>query len=272
MECNETNPKRTFKDSVFTLLFSEKDKLLELYNAVSGKNLPKNTEIEIITLSNVLFGKQLNDIAFVIENKLVVLMEHQSTVNNNMPLRALLYIAGEYEKIIDQKTLHRRKRLIIPTPEFIVLYNGREDVADYQEMRLSDAFRTQNESHHLELIVKVYNINQGKNLEMTERSQTLKGYEVFISEIHENLNAGIDLGSAIHKAIKLCTRGNYLLDFLKKHGSEVENMLLSDWKLEDALAVAKEEGFEDGEIAGLIQGRAEGEIQGELKKAREMAK
>ncbi len=50
------NPNRDFKDSVFTLLFSEKDKLLELYNAVSGKNLPQSTEIEIITLSNVLLG------------------------------------------------------------------------------------------------------------------------------------------------------------------------------------------------------------------------
>jgi hypothetical protein len=76
---------------------------------------------------------------------------------------------------------------------------------------------------------------------MTERSQTLKSYEVFISEIHENLNAGIDLGSAIHKAIKVYTQGNYSLDFLMKHGSEVENMLLNERKLEDALAVAKEE-------------------------------
>ncbi len=186
-------------------------------------------------------------------------MEHQSTVNNNMPLRALLYIAREYERIIDRKALHRRKRLTIPSPEFIVLYNGREEIPDYQEMSLSDAFGMQTDNHYLELIVKVYNINQGKNPEMAEKSQTLKGYEVFIAEIHQNLNAGMDLATAIHKAIKVCTYRNYLVDFLMKHGSEVENMLFTEWKLEDALAIAKEEGFEDGEI------------QGELKKARGIA-
>jgi hypothetical protein len=63
---------------------------LELYNAVTGQNYPPDTKIEIVTLSNALFKGQLNDVAFVVDDRLVVLMEHQSTVNNNMPLRMLL--------------------------------------------------------------------------------------------------------------------------------------------------------------------------------------
>ena len=62
----EAKPKRNHKSSVFTSLFGEKNNLLELYNAVSGNNYPKNTKIEIVTLPDVLYGEQVNDIAFVI--------------------------------------------------------------------------------------------------------------------------------------------------------------------------------------------------------------
>ncbi len=163
---NETKTNRNHKDSVFTKLFGEKHNLLELYNAVSGKNYPESTEIKIITLSNVLFMEQLNDICFVIDGKLVVLVEHQSSINENMCLRMLIYISREYEKITNSRDLYREKRLKIPTPEFIVLYNGKDEFPDYKEMRLSDSFEIKNETCFLELVAKVYNINKGRNMEM----------------------------------------------------------------------------------------------------------
>ncbi|MCL2100578.1 MAG: Rpn family recombination-promoting nuclease/putative transposase, partial [Fibromonadales bacterium] len=119
----ETNTNRKFKNSVFTTLFGEKEQLLEMYNAVSGKNYPKETEIKIITLSDVFFMEQQNDIAFVIDGKLVVLVEHQSTINDNMPLRMLIYMAREYEMLTNSKDLYKQKMVKIPEPEFIVLYN-----------------------------------------------------------------------------------------------------------------------------------------------------
>ncbi len=236
----EVKTNRCYKNSVFTLLFSEKEKLLELYNAVSGQSYPENTEIEIITLSDVLFMEQLNDIAFVLEDKLVVLIEHQSTVNENMPLRMLQYMGKEYQAITNKKDLYKKQLVKIPTPEFIVLYNGKEEYPDFKELKLSDAFKSEKERYSLELIVQVYNINKGRNTEMASRSPSLNGYSELVYEVEKNCKS-MSREEAIKAAIKTCiSRGN-LVYFLEKYCSEVENMILTGWNLKDALEVEREE-------------------------------
>jgi hypothetical protein len=243
-QTSKPKAKRNHKDSVFTKLFGEKDALLEAYNAVSGNNYPQDTEIEIITLSDAMFLNQLNDIAFVIEKKLVVLMEHQSSRNENIPLRMLLYMAREYELITSSKDLHREKQIKIPAPEFIVLYNGKKECPDYEELRLSDSYEVKNETCNLELVAKIYNINKGHNAEIAKRSANLSGYSEFVAEIKENSKT-MSLSESIKSAIKTCIGKNILVSFLKRHSSEVENMLLSEWNMEEALEVAREEGGEE---------------------------
>ena len=98
---------REFKDSVFTKLFGEATELISLYNAVSGGNFPSNTPIKIATLEDILYKDRYNDIAFVLEDKVVVLIEHQSTISENMPLRLLLYVARVYEKLIDNDAVYK---------------------------------------------------------------------------------------------------------------------------------------------------------------------
>jgi len=115
---------KKYRDSVFTLLFSDKEKLIELCNAIEGTNYSFDTEIDINTLKDVLFMNRKNDISFVIDNKFVVLVEHQSTVNRNMPLRMFMYMARIYEKIVQNEFVYKEKFIEIPTPEFIVLYEG----------------------------------------------------------------------------------------------------------------------------------------------------
>ena len=91
---------REYKSSMFTTLFSDTGKLLSLYNAVSGNDLPLDTPLQIATLENVLFNNRRDDIAFVLGDKIVVLIEHQSSINENMPLRMLIYVARVYERPI----------------------------------------------------------------------------------------------------------------------------------------------------------------------------
>jgi hypothetical protein len=249
-QTGEPKANRKHKDSVFTMLFSDKNALLEMYNAVSGENYPEDTEIEIITLSDAMFLNQLNDIAFVIEKRLVVLMEHQSSRNENIPLRMLLYMAREYERITKSKDLHREKQIKIPTPEFIVLYNGKKDCPDYEELRLSDSYEVKNETVNLELVAKIYNINKGHNAEIAKRSVNLSGYSEFVAEVKENSKT-MSLLEAIKAAMKTCIGKNILLSFFDKHGCEVENMLLSEWNMKDALEVAREEGKEEGREEGI---------------------
>ena len=254
MEKNNTN--RNYKNSVFTLLFGEKEKLLELYNAVSGQNYPESTELEIITLSDALFMEQLNDIAFVLDGKLVVLIEHQSTINENMPLRMLMYMAREYQKITDKRDLYKKQLVKVPTPEFIALYNGKEEYPDFKELRLSDAFKCKRESS-LELVVKVWNISKGRNAGMASRSPSLNGYSELVAEVEENKKS-MGLEAAVKIAIKACMSRDILVYFLEKHASEVENMLLTEWNLKDALEVEREEGIGIGEARGIGIGETRG--------------
>ena len=145
----DMNVNRKHKDSVFSALFSDPEILRELYSAIEGVDIPPDAIININTLSEALFMRQINDVSFTIDDKIVILIEHQSTINENIPLRILMYIARVYEKIIEKKNIYHRKILKIPAPHFIVLYNGKEECPEHQELRLSTAFKdTAKLKHH----------------------------------------------------------------------------------------------------------------------------
>ena len=255
---------RNYKDSVFTKLFGHDEKIiLELYNAIQGTDYDKETPIEIATLDDVLFLDWLNDIAFVIDEKLVVLIEHQSTINENMPLRMLIYMARIYEKICDPQSMYRSKMMDIPAPEFVVLYNGKDEMPDYAELKLSDMFMIHGVEKpiNLDLKVQVYNINKGRNPQFAERSATLAEYETFVADIRENEKA-MPLQEAIVKTIKDCESKGVLKEFLRKYSSEVINMLFREFSMEDAKKVWLEEGVQEGILKGSIKGRAEGKAEG----------
>jgi hypothetical protein len=131
---------RNNKDSLFAGYFNDAKKLIELYNAIEGTNYPEDTQVEITTLQNVLFRKKNNDLSFILDGKLVVLVEIQSSINENMPLRLLEYVGRSYEKIVDRRSIYSRALVKIPKPEFIVLYNGNDRYADQQQLKLSDDF------------------------------------------------------------------------------------------------------------------------------------
>jgi len=251
---------REYKSSVFATLFSDVEKLLSLYNALSGSRFPMDAAVEIATLEDVLFHDRLNDIAFVVEGKLVILIEHQSTVNENMPLRLLLYLARIYEKLIANDTLYLRKRLKIPRPDFIVLYNGTESFPDEKTLRLSDAFEEYPEEladlgSSLELQVRVVNVNEGRNMNMVGKCEDLRGYVRFVEKVRVHHEECQDLEKAVTRAVKECIQEGILVDFLTSHSSEVINMLTAEFDLVRAKTVwvreAREEGREEGMEKGL---------------------
>ena len=259
------------KDSVFSFLFSNEAALRELYSAISGKQLPQDTPIEINTLTNVLYMGQLNDLSFTVDGRLVVLVEHQSTINHNMPLRLFLYAARVYESIIDRRKLYSKNPVKIPAPEFIVLYNGEEPYPDYAELQLSDLYADVSDlrpidvnpaASTLELRVRVYNINNGRTPGLLEKSEMLNGYSIFVGKVRENGKV-MPQEDAMKAAVEYCVRNNILKSFLEKHSTEVFNMLLTEWNMDEAIEVSREEGREAG--------RAEGREAGMEKKAAEIA-
>jgi len=259
----DSNVNRKHKDSVFSALFSTPEILRELYSAIEGIDVPGEAIVNINTLSDVLYMCQINDISFTIDDRIVVLIEHQSTINNNVPVRLLMYIAHVYEKILDRDKLYRKKPIKIPIPEFFILYNGIEPYPDHAELKLSTAFegiedlRLYQDGLPLELIVHVYNINQGRNSEILKKCKTLESYSIFINKIRE-LNQSLPLDESVKAAVKYCVENDILKQFLRNHGSEVINMLTDDITIDELGIIRYEEGLEDGIERGLEEGIQKG--------------
>ena len=249
---------REYKDNVFRLLFGDESKSAELYNAIKGTNYTPNV-LKMNTIQNPLYyGGLRNDVSFTVEDKLVILLEHQSTINPNMGLRCLLYIADIYKQLIqsNKDDLYKSTPMSIETPEFYVLYNGKGKYPEKDIVKLSDLFKVQGIENNLELIVTVYNVNHGHNAEIMKRSRTLGEYAVFINKVHDyEYNKRLTRTEALNRAVEYCLRANILIEFLHKYGGEIVSILNMEWNMDDALRVRGEEGV----------------IQGEQKKAEEIA-
>ena len=242
---------RKYKATLFSELFSNTNSLRELYNALADTDYGEDTIVEINTLENVFFSDLRNDVSFIIDNKYVVLLEHQSTINANMPLRCLLYIARLLEKITDERSIYHEKLMELPTPEFIVLYNGIKPFPAGKTLNLSDAYKGSNNSikkfGSLELTVRVVNINPGYNDDLLRKSNTLNGYTSFVEYVRNRQRNGLNLQSAIKEAVNWGMTQDVLGKFLTEHGTEVRNMIQgTTFNINIAKEVWQEEAREDG--------------------------
>jgi predicted transposase/invertase (TIGR01784 family) len=254
------NFNKEFKSSIFSFIFSNPDTLRELYCALEGITLSNDVPVVINTLEDVLFMDMNNDISFEIGGKLVVLIEHQSTINPNMALRLLMYIGRVYEKITSDKKIYSSTKVPIPQPEFFVLYNGVKPFPDEKTIKLSDLFESTEELGFskrgfpaLELEAKVLNINEGKNEGIAKRCRTLAQYSAFISKVRDYQKEGLTMKEAVKKAVPYCRKHDILKEFMEEHAKEVMNMLMTEWNWDTAKEVWQEEAREEG----LSQGRHE---------------
>ena len=222
------NINKKYKNSVFVALFNDPALLRELYCVLGGVALPPDIPVTINTLENVLFMDFNNDISFEINGKLVVLVEHQSTVNPNMALRLLIYITRILEKKVKGRALYSKRKIAVPFPEFYVLYNGVDPFPDAATLRLSDLFEKpqclgipEKAYPLLELEVKVLNINEGKNRETVSRCQKLMEYSAFIARVRAFWEELGNLKDAIKASIKYCQKHDILKGFLETHGAQL---------------------------------------------------
>jgi predicted transposase/invertase (TIGR01784 family) len=243
--CKKVEANREYKDNVFRLLFGDEEKSAELYSAISGKDY-KSDMIKMNTIQNPFFyGVLRNDLSFTVENKLIILLEHQASLNPNMGLRFLLYLADLYEISIDKKAMYKSTPMTIANPEFYVIYNGKEKYPDKAVVKLSDLFEIQGIENNLELMVTIYNANKGYNKEIMERSKTLDEYAEFVAKVREYTdNSGLELTEALKKAVEDCVRNNILSEFLEKYGGDVVNILSREFNMDDFIQVKEEEKAE----------------------------
>lgn len=209
---------RRYKDSVFVDLFSEdktaKDNFLALYNALHGTALDASTELKPLKLEQAVYTKLSNDVSCLIDNKIIVLAEHQSTINENMPLRCLEYIARLYEQIQDPRARYYRTLHKIPTPEFYVFYNGTDKYPINKTLKLSDAYIIKPEKTPLELTVRILNINTNSENKILTTCKPLEEYSLFVETVRRHTAADKEHG--FENTIKECIQKNILRDYLMK--------------------------------------------------------
>jgi hypothetical protein len=245
---------RKLKDTLFTLVFGNEATAVELSNTFLGTRYGPDTKALITTLKNVLSNGRINDLSFILDNRLIILIEHQATLNENMPYRMLQYIAETYKRLQTDKAEYGKSRITLKRPKFIVLYNGTEKMPDDEiTLRLSDLFADCGDDGppadggmiDLELTVKMYNINYGHNEEKLKSCATLHQYSIFIETVRK-YNKTMSLGEATVRAVEDCIDENVLKEFLLQYKGEVVNMLTSEWSMSRALEVEREEGIEIG--------------------------
>ena len=253
---------REHKDSLFVDLFYQdetaKKNLLSLYNALHDTNYEDETIIRKVKIDDVLYKNFKNDISCEVNGQVLVFGEHMSTINRNMPLRCLMYVGRAYEQLVDSKARYRTTLVKIPTPEFYVFYNGEKEQPLEQVLSLSDAFMNLAGENSVELKVKVININSDKAHGILDKCGILKEYSQFISTVRKYSEEE----RAIKKAIKECIEKGILADYLKRKGSEVENMLIAEYSYEEDIQVKQEEARQEGILQGIQQGVQQGVQQG----------
>lgn len=250
---------KEYKSDVFSMLLQDKKRAMEIYNAINGTDYDDPELVEMTTLDDKSFSLTVrNDASFILDANLS-LYEHQSTYCPNMPLRDLLYFASIIQKRIkaQKRDIYGGRILKIPVPHFVVFYNGKEDAPDQYDLRLSDAFEKETKNPEIELVCHVYNINNGKNVPLLSKCQTLREYMYFVDMVRKNNEISGNLEDAIEKAINQCMEENVLRDFLAQHREEVMHVMTLDYTFERRLEMQRAEAIEDGERIGKEIGKEE---------------
>ena len=271
MKNEKFNPvQRNYKDTLFRMIFSDKETLLSLYNAMSGKDYDDPDELEIVTLENAIYMNKKNDLAFVIDSSLN-LYEHQSTDSSNLPMRNLFYISRELEKLTRQQSLYSPKRVMVPTPRFIVFYNGKDTSWERKVEKLSDSYEQKMDNPELELKVTMLNINFGKNSELMKKCKTLFEYMQYVEKVRK-YTAIMSISQAVERAVNESIKEGILADFLLKNKAEAVQMSIFEYDEEKEMKLIRRDMMEIGREQGLQQGMRDGMVKGREEEFKEIIK
>lgn len=251
------NIKRTIRDSVFTCLFHQPEYTRELYLVLHPEDTGVTEEdIKIVTIENILVVGEYNDLGIQVGERLIVLVEAQSTFTINLALRLLLYLAQTYKQYaVDHALdLYHTKPVHIPTPELYVIYTGeRTDVPDV--IRLSDLYEGKGCA---EVEVKV--------LRSSGAGHIVDQYVRFCEIATEERAKTGASETVISEILRRCREEGILVEFLASREKEVRDIMMTlfdeEWILKTHERSVREEALKEGEERGRKEGRREGEEKG----------
>lgn len=251
---------RKIRDTVFCHYMSTEQNLLELGNALKGTQYTDPSSISINTLDGSFYSNIKNDISFLMDNLMVVLIEHQTTINPNMPLRFLSYVDELFRRYTQpqQKKIYSSELVKLPTPNFYVFYDGDDNSFDSHTLRLSDAFEIP--SNNLELTVNVYNLATGKSKALKNICQPLNEYSIFSNKYKDFRKQNLTIDESVREATHYCLEHNIMYDYLKNNESEVISMFGFEWNEKEEREALLEAGEARGEARGITIGEARGRL------------
>ena len=261
---------RQYQDRLFKAIFGReehKDWLLSLYNALNGSSYTDPSAIEINTIEGIIYVTMKNDISFLIDSQLN-LYEQQSSYNPNMPLRGMMYFAELYQKHLTRqdRDLFTTALVKIPTPNFVVFYNGSRDMPDVTKLRLSEAFEVPENSGDFEWTATMLNINSGRNKTLLQKCKPLYHYSCYVDRVKSNVRSGMTKENAVSEAVNFAIQNDFLDGYFKIQKAEVLNMSLTEFDQEaydrHRFNEGKEVGIAEGKAVGIAIGIAEGKEVG----------
>lgn len=250
---------RMYKSRIFAMLFSDRNELLKLYNAINGTSYDDPDLLQVNTLENAVYMSMQNDVSFIIDMRLNM-YEHQSTYSPNLPVRYLLYVADVYSDYTKDMNLYGTKAVKLPTPRFVIFYNGQAEQPDRKELKLSELFSIPDADPSLELKAVMLNINKGHNRKLMETCRTLQDYAEYTFRVREYA-AEMPLDLAVEQAITECISEGILADFLRKNRAEAKKVSIYEYDEERHMRQTREEGMEEGYANGFSQGIEQGITQ-----------
>ena len=250
---------REYKDRLFCKVFEDKKDLLELYNAVNSTDYNDPEALEVNTLEDVIYLGMKNDKSFLIGDTMN-LYEHNSTQCPNLPLRGLFYFSRLYEGYVEGQNIriYGRTQIRLPTPQYVIFYNGTEEEPDCSVLRLSDAFAQKGGEPALECRAVMLNINYGHNKDLMQKCRKLKEYAFFVALVRKKLSDEKARKKAVAEAVDECINKGILRDILVKNRAEVIGMILTNFDQEEYEKTIRDESYKEGVQQGVEQGMAQG--------------
>ena len=227
---NTAKTKRTVKDSVFTNLFGNSKYLLQLYQFLHPEDTGvREEDLKTVTLENIFTDDVYNDLGFTKGDKLMVLMEAQSTWTVNIIIRALEYLANSYRRYFSEngQDLYSSKKVTLPKPELYVIYTGNRKRRP-EEIKLSEEF-FQGEKVAIEVTVKM--IYDGK------KGDIVNQYVTFTKVLDEQVKIYGRNKKAVQETIRICKDKNILKEYLENKESEVVDIMMQLYDQQEIMRV-----------------------------------
>ena len=250
-DTQKSDVKTTSKDSVFRDLFGDRKYALQLYQAIHPEDTDV-TEADIgnVTIKNVFTDQEYNDLGMTVREKILLMLEGQSSWTMNIIIRIFLYLAHTWNEYIESTRQNRygSKKLVVPRPELYVIYAGDRKTRP-EWIRLSEEFFEGNKDF-LEVNVKVL-YGEGKD-------DIISQYVDFTKVYNEQIKLHGKTREAVLETIRICKDRNVLKEYLSGREKEVINIMMGLFDQEKAVEQFGNEKKEEGRAEGRAEGKLEG--------------